>query len=431
VALSQIIPRVETRGYGCVAAPRQFLEKGVFQNLDRSYRSLFAVPSVGRLLLGMQIARIAQSMVAVTIVLFALALYRSPEIAGAAAFFNLFPGLVVSPIAGALLDRHGRRRLVVIDYLVALASLVLIGALALLNALPAWLLFVVASIASLTAPLSSTGLRSVLPLIVPVHLWERVNAIDSIGYVAATVVGPPLAGVLFSLWGGPATFIVIGLGFGLAAVVIARTPDPLIKTAAPGRLLHDAWRGLVYTWRNPTLRGLGFSLSVLNLAGGIFNIVIPLIVLERLHFDERVVGLVIAAHGLAGMISALWFGRVDSLNRERTMMVVPMIGWALASALLLLDSSLVMVLLVWSFTGILNGPLDIALFTVRQRRTDPVWTGRAFAISMSFNALGVPVGAALAGVLAARSIELGIGVAVCTSLIAAVLAALMIPATDS
>src|SRR5258706_9859165 len=131
----------------------------------------------------MQIARIAQSMVGVTIVLFALTTYGSAYIAGVATFFSIFPGLLVSPLAGALLDRHGRTRLVAFDYVFALAALVLIGILALANQLPAGLLIVIAAIASLTAPLSATGLRSLFPIIVPNHLWERVNAIDSTGYV--------------------------------------------------------------------------------------------------------------------------------------------------------------------------------------------------------------------------------------------------------
>src|SRR5213594_613561 len=170
--------------------------------LDRSYRALLKVPAIVPLLLGMQIARIGQSMVSVTIVLFALTSYRSPALAGLATFFGIFPGLVVSPIAGALLDRHGRVRLVVLDYLVALGSLTLIGILALTGALPAWLLMVIAAIASLTTPLSATGLRSLFPIIVPSHLWERVNAIDSTGYVIASIVGPPVAAGLVALWGG-------------------------------------------------------------------------------------------------------------------------------------------------------------------------------------------------------------------------------------
>src|SRR5437870_9505085 len=150
-------------------------DNGKATAFGKSYRALLGLPSVGRLLLGMQIARIAQSMVSVTIVLFALTAYNSPTLAGMATSFSIFPGLLVSPIAGALLDRHGRMRLVALDYLIALGSLTLIGALARTGGLPAWLLIVIAGVASLTAPLSATGLRSLFPVLVPSHLWERVN----------------------------------------------------------------------------------------------------------------------------------------------------------------------------------------------------------------------------------------------------------------
>src|SRR5215510_14530387 len=110
------------------------------EQLDRSYRALLKLPSVGRVLIGMQLARIAQSMVAITIVLFAFTAYNSSTLAGTATFFSVFPGLLVSPIAGALLDRHGRTRLVALDYVIALAALILIGVFALLHALPVWLL---------------------------------------------------------------------------------------------------------------------------------------------------------------------------------------------------------------------------------------------------------------------------------------------------
>src|SRR5512142_633817 len=134
---------------------------------DRSYRALLAVPSIGRVLLGMQIARIAQSMVTVALVLFTLTTYHSAPLAGLVTFAGSFPGLFASPIAGALLDRHGRTRLVILDYLLAAASLLLIGGLSLAGALPSWLLVLIAAIASVTGPLSTSGLRSLFPLIVP------------------------------------------------------------------------------------------------------------------------------------------------------------------------------------------------------------------------------------------------------------------------
>jgi MFS family permease len=397
---------------------------------DRSYGALFRVPSIGRILLGMQIARISQSMVSVTMVLFALATYGSSTIAGLAAFFIMFPGLMVSPIAGALLDRHGRTRLVALDYVIALVTLVLIGALSLAHALPAALLIAIAGVASLTTPLSGTGVRSLFPLIVPTHLWERVNAIDSTGYVMATIIGPPLAALMFAAWGGAVAFIVIGLSFAVAAVIIAGAPDPTPQTETRLPLLTEAWEGLIYTWRNPTLRGLGFCISVLNLNTGVYNIVVPLIVLRWLQLDARIVGLVFAVQGVAGIVSAVFFGRHDTRSRERMMLAVPMFATGAAIAILLLKSNLVAIVLVMLITGFLNGPVDIALFTVRQRRTDKNWTGRAFAVSMSFNALGLPIGSALAGVVAARSIPTAIGFGVAMSVIAGVIATMMVPPTD-
>src|SRR2546430_17235000 len=105
--------------------------------LDRSYRALLKVPAIVPLLLGMQIARIGQSMVSVTIVLFTLASYRSPTLAGLATFFAIFPGLVVTPIAGALLDRPGRVRFVVFTLRVALGYIRVIRIIDIVRAHPA------------------------------------------------------------------------------------------------------------------------------------------------------------------------------------------------------------------------------------------------------------------------------------------------------
>jgi predicted MFS family arabinose efflux permease len=392
-----------------------------------TYRALFNVPSIGRLLLGMQIARICQTMVSVAIVLFALEAYHSPRIVGLATFWSIFPGLVLSPIAGALLDRHGRTRLVILDYLVALTLLILIGVLALAGALPAWLLMLLAAVASLTAPLSMTGLRSLFPLLIPRKLWERANAVDSAGFVVASIVGPPLVAGIIVVLGAPFAFIFIGLGYGVAAVVIARTPDPPTQSSRVKSVWIEAWEGLVYTWRNPTLRGLGFSISTANLGSGAITILVPLIVLQRLGMSETAVGMVLAVQGIAGMISAVVSGRINSEGRERPMLVLPMIGMGIVLGVLLFKTSLLGLLFILVVFGLLTGPLDIALFTLRQRRTAQEWTGRAFAVSMCFNYLGMPIGAALAGLLASISIEMAVAFTALTSLLAALLAWRLIP----
>lgn len=404
---------------------------------DRSYRALLAVPTIRRVLASMIIARVAQSMVAVALVLFTLDRYGSPAFAGLVTFASIFPGLLISPIAGALLDRHGRIRLVILDFSVALAALVVIGSLALLDALPGPLLVAIAIVSSLTSILSHVGLRSLFPIIVPEPLWERVNAVDSNGYVAATIVGPPIAATLVALLGGAPALLVIGVAFGVAALILVGASEPPATVASTGRVLADALAGVRYTWRNPTLRGLGFAVTFGNLSHGMTTIVLPLIVLQRFGLGEAVVGLVFAASGVAGVASAFFFGRVDTRGREWALLVWPMIALVPVVGVMLVAAGqppavgvgLLAVHMVG--VGLLLGPMDVALFTVRQRRTDVAWLGRAFSVSMAFNYLGVPIGAALAGVLASRSIELAIvALGLGGTIASAIAAATMVPRDD-
>jgi MFS family permease len=394
-----------------------------------SYRALLGVPGLARALAGMQTARIAQAMVGLGLVLFTLEHYHSPELAGLVTFAGIAPGIVVSPIAGALLDRHGRTRLITLDFLIAAAALALIGTLALLGLLPAWLLVVIAAMSSLTGPLSATGLRSLFPLMAPRYLWERLNAIDANGYVVATIVGPPVAALAVSYLGGAWALIVLGLAYALAAVIVVGVPDPETETASSGSLLRDAWEGVRYAWRNSTIRALGFSITTLNIAGGIGTIAIPLIILNRLGLPTEAVGLIYAFQGVVGLVSGLFAGRLDTRGRERRLIVWPMLGFALGTALLLPAAGLIGVLAAMAVMGFVNGPMDVAMFTVRQRRTDPAWMGRAFAVSMSFNFAGFPIGAAIGGVLAGQSIELAIVVSIVACVVACALAAWLIPAS--
>ncbi len=406
--------------------------------VDSSYRALLGIPTLPRILVAMQLARIAQSMVGVAIVLFTLQEYGSPQLAGIVTFASVFPGLLVSPIAGALLDRHGRTQLILLDYALELVALALIGGLALADALPAPLLILIAIGASFTAILSHTGLRSLFPILVPMHLWERVNAVDSNGYVVATIIGPPLAAGLVALFGGAIALIAIAGAFGLAALAMIGVPDPPSETMSTGNLLLDAWHGVVYWWRNRTLRGLGFSITVLNVAFGIMTIALPLIVLDVLHAGALAVGLVFGLSGVSGMASALYFGRVDSRGREWQMLVWPMLVMAPAYLLMLPVAAgwtgviLGFVLLgaSWLVLGFLNGPMDIALFTVRQRRTEPAWMGRAFAVSMAANFMGFPFGAAIGGALAEVSLPASVIVGGGLILAGAALATTMIPRID-
>ena len=98
--------------------------------VNASYRALFSQPSLARVIVSMQLGRIAGSGLPIILVLYALTVYDSPPLAGALAFLSLFPGLVAAPVIGALLDRLGRLRLIRTDYVVTTVGAGVLAAVA-------------------------------------------------------------------------------------------------------------------------------------------------------------------------------------------------------------------------------------------------------------------------------------------------------------
>lgn len=375
----------------------------------------------------MLLGRVASQMVALVLVLLVLERFGSPALAGIATFLSLAPGLLVSPIAGTLLDRYGRRRLIVLDYLVATTALLLIAALALGDALPVPLFLVIVAAQSLTFPLSTVGLRTLFPLVVPRPLWERANAIDSNGYAVSSVIGPAIAGAIVAAFHGEGGLIAAAIVFAVGAVVSVGAPDVDVAEADHGPVLRAAWDGLVHVARHPTLRGLAIGVSVSNLGNGILFIAIPVIVLQRLGGTTALVGQLFALMGAASFVSVLVVGRIGTEGRERTLMIASVLGGAAAIAILLVRMDVTILVVALLLRGVMEGLYDVPMFTLRQRRTDPAWLGRAFAVSMSLNFVGYPVGSAIGGVLAGAGPELALGVGLAFWLVAALSLYVFVP----
>lgn len=371
-------------------------------------------------------------MVVVALVLFVLGRYRSPQLAGAAVAVATFPGLFVSPLAGALLDRWRKSSLVTFDYGVGAATSLLVAVLAAANWLPAPLLLTIMGLSSLSAPLSFGGARSLVPVVVPRHLWERANALDSASLVVATIGGAPLAGLLVGVIGGGWTIGVSGLLTAAAAVFMVGLREPARESLPDsGSVVRQAWEGLLYVVvRNRTLRGLAMTLAGTNIGNGIIVVALPVLVLSRLHGGPATVGLLWGISGAAALVSSLFVGRMRVQGRERRLIFVALVVNALAYALLPAASGLAMAVVSLLLLGVATGPFDVAVFTLRQRRTDPAWFGRVFTVSMSLNSIGWPIGSALGGPLITTSLDVALWAAVAVTVAGLLVTVLAIPAEE-
>jgi MFS family permease len=394
-----------------------------------TYGRLLGVPGFRQLLISSLLTRTASQMWTVGLVLFALQRYHSPSVAGVSLFLLIFPGLLLSPIAGALLDRHGRKRLMTLDFTVAALCLTVIVVLAATNLLPVWGLYALLVGGSITSTLSIAGARSFFPLIVPRDLWDRGNAADSVCFGVANIAGPGLAGALIAIIGNEAALAGAAVGYVVGAVALQGIREPAPGGEVSGRILHEAWRGLGYVVRNRTLRWIAISFSTLNVGWGIVIVALPVVVFH-LHGNAAVVGAMLALAGAAGVPAALIAGRIRTEGRERESMSI--FGAVMGLAVLtLLVPSIALIAVGIAIAGGADAASSVSAFSLRQRRTARAWFGRAFAVSMALNFSGVPIGSALAGPMLGVSTAFAIVVAAGLTLVGSALMQLKIPAVAS
>ena len=399
-----------------------------------SYRRLFGVRGFAQLAAGTVLARTATQLWQVALVLFVLQRFHSPVLAGVASFLSIAPGLAVSPIAGALLDRQGRLRMIRLDYGVAAGSLILLSALSAARLLSPAVLLPIVAVGSLTGPLSASGNRTLFPLVVPRDLWDRANAVDSGSQALATVLGPALAGLLVAWIGGGGAFLTTAAIFAFAALVVVGITDPHTASgegpsahSSPTPLLRASGEALVYVLRHATLRGIMLTLFTGNIGFGMLTVALPVLVFGQFHWGADAVGELWSLDGVGTVVASVLVGRIRTEGRERRMVALGMGLAAVGCAALALAHTAPVLVAAMIVLGLSAGPIDIGLFALRQRRTDPRWFGRAFAVSMGLNFAGAPIGSALAGPIVERSVLLALVLAAVFTLVSGVVPFVTIP----
>lgn len=395
---------------------------------ERSYRALLRTPGVARAFGASTFSRMGDGMFAIVLVLFVLDRFGSPTLAGLAAFCAVAPGLVLGPFAGVLLDRYGPSRPMLLDYAVSAVVVGLIAGLALVGALGPTTLLVLAAAYSATSSLGSSGIRTLLPEIVSERLWDRANAADTGSFAVTDAAGPALAGALFGILGGVGALFASAGAFAGAALTLARPVGRASPTRGTARasVVRQAWEGLRYVVANRTLRGLAVSYSLYQVAFGVLVVALPVLVLGRLSGGEFAVGALWGALGAAGVVSGLASGGLGTEGRERRLMAGGMLLSALTLLALPFAGNIAVAFVCVCALGLVGSPVDVALLSLRQRKTNRAKLGRVLAISMSLNLAGFPLGSAISGPLISTSLALGLAFAAAVCALAAILVLLTI-----
>ena len=365
-------------------------------------------PGYSRLYGAATLARLADEMFSVGVVLFLLDRTGSPELAGATVAAITLPSIVTGPLVGAWLDLTGRRRsLMVVDQLAITATL--IGILVVAGHGPDPLVPLIALCAGITYPLSFGGFTSLIPALVPDELLAPANAMEATSFNLALVVGPALAGTLAAVFGTSAP-LAVEAALSLAALPLILTIPGLDRRGSGGggarRLLEIVRSGLRQIVAVPELRGVTVT-GAISLGGfGLLTVAFPFFAVEQLGAARSTSGYMYAAFAIGSTAGALALVRLQRSHAPEWIVFVSYFLFGLLMLLWPLAGSLPVLLLLIAMAGLADGPGLAAQFAVRQRRVPRRLHGQVFTTAASVKVGSFSAGAALAG-----PVVVGIGAA--------------------
>ena len=305
---------------------------------------------------------------------------------------------VAGPIMGVRLERARRPRIAIAVSLAGLA--VGCGALALgIGSWPLVALAVVAGLTGLAYPSVTGVLSSQLRPLVPGVSRGRLYAVDVGTYNVSEVAGPALVGVAVVVDGsvpGAVAMEIVTILFAVSAVLVGLLPLPdRPRASGPPIPFSDVLRAgfrsyrLSRALRRVTLiNTLSFAATAALVIGG------PMMGLE-LGSSAGLGGIflaVISAGAVAG--SVIFLRRPIAAAPERTFMVAAAV-YAVSVGVLALAPNLLSILVLAFVAGVIQAPMNIAVFATRDRESSDETRAFVFVTASALKTAAFAIGSLL------------------------------------
>lgn len=252
------------------------------------------------------------SLIGSGLTLFALTLWAWQETGSATALalvgvFSFTPLVLMSPIAGALVDRWNRKLVMMLSDLAAGISTIVVLLLYLTDSLEIWHLYIAGAFAGAFQAFQWPAYSAAISTMLPKEQYGRANGMMSFAEAAAAIVAPILAGVLLGPLGiaGIMAIDIATFAVAISTLLVIAVPQPKRTAAgeeARGSLLKESVYGFRYILSRPSLLGLQLVFLANNLAHNFSAVVITPMILSRTGNNEEMLGIVLSAGGVGGVV---------------------------------------------------------------------------------------------------------------------------------
>lgn len=330
-----------------------------------------------------------------------------------AVFCFVAPSILLSPLAGALVDRWNRKLVIILTDLVA--GIVTIAWLLILftgGDLQLWQIYLGNVITGAFNALQFPAFSAAVTLMIPKAQYGRAAGMLDFAGAASNILAPLFAGALLGPIGliGIMFIDVVTFVLAILAVIVIHIPQPEAEPVPDGQKRPSLWQDSIFGFRyireRPSLLGLQFVFTALNFIAAFGTAIMVPMILARTQNNAGALAATqsIAAFGgvAGGVIMSTWGGpkrRVKGvlwgMSLESVLGPIVMgisrnvAGWALGGFMTNL------------FIPIINGSNQ----AIWQSKVPPAIQGRVFATRRMIAQISFPLAVLLAGPLADNIFE--------------------------
>ena len=259
-------------------------------------------------------------------------LTHSPAWLGIIAFADLFPAVVLSPLAGALIDRVDPMRPMILSQAVFLVQALILAVLSFAGLLTIESLLALAIVLGLTHPFNTASRHTILPSLVPREDLSAAIAINSSLYNVARFIGPAAAGAVIVTGGVAWAFACNVLGYLVFLIALFRmdVAPPERRPRSETTLFGDVAEGWRYTVAHPGIRPVLVLLVITAVVSRPVVDLLPGFAGDVFHRGAGGLAWLTAAMGLGAMLGALWLALRGVLAGLTTITVSAVLVLALA-----------------------------------------------------------------------------------------------------
>ncbi|MDD5005822.1 MAG: MFS transporter [Candidatus Omnitrophica bacterium] len=331
-------------------------------------------------------------------------LSRSSFLLGLVGFLSSLPVFLFSLFSGVLVDRINKKILLIFAQVVAMLLAFLLAVFTQLNIVTVNFILLIAILNGMVLSLDAPARQAIVVELVGKKNILNGIALTSIGFHAARMLGPALAGIFIATISIAGCFYINAISFlaFIVALLMIKPQSPR-RNNSDLRFMDDLKGGINFIRHNRIYLILISIVAVVSLFGLSYMILLPVFAKEVLNLDAKGFGLLMSFSGLGSLLAGLALAGLKDSHKKIQFMIFALYLLTFGLVFLAVSDSFIVSAVILVLIGFSILTSSVIINSMIQTMVPDEFRGRMMSIYVLTFAGTAPFGSIIAGSLAQMS----------------------------